>query len=84
MEKREIIKSIVSQFRPELYVKGIKCGFKTNDDGSKTLIVQYTLDNGTNPPSNNQILSWTRELAYKIRSATSIPISFTQTTVEYK
>ena len=42
--KSQIVQSIVNDFRPEPYVKNIKCGFKPNDDGKVIISVEYTID----------------------------------------
>ena len=84
--KLEIVKSVLSGFRPEPYVKRIKVGFRTHDDGKTILIVQFDIDreklDGRNLNKEN-VMSWTTEIATKIRNFGKIPIGYTETQVKY-
>jgi hypothetical protein len=84
--KREIVQSVINDFRPEGYVRRIKCGFKPHEDGKTILVVQYTIQReklGDKSIDKEKVLSWTRDLANKIRNIGKLPVAYTQTQVEY-
>jgi hypothetical protein len=83
--KGEIIQSIVSQFRPELYVKRVKVGLTPHEDGKTILVVEYSIEKekmGEESLDKSKVLGWTRDLAQKIRNTGKIPIGYTQTQVK--
>lgn len=84
--KRDIIQKIVSEFRPELYIKRIKCGLVPHQDGKTILKVEFTIDKqklGKISLENEKVLSWSRELAHKIRNIAKLPIGYTETKVNF-
>lgn len=84
--KGEIVQGILNKFRPELYIKKIKCGFDSHFDGSVILKCEFTIDKkilGDRPPSNEKLTQHSKTLANKIKRETNLPIKHTQTTVKY-
>ena len=84
--KSQIVQSIVNDFRPEPYVKNIKCGFKPNDDGKVIISVEYTIDKKKlegNSIDKKKVLDWTKELAAKVRNTAKLPIGYSETKIRY-
>ena len=84
--KAQIIQSIVNNFKPEPYVKNIKCGFIPHDNEKLIISIEYTIDRnklGESPLNKKKVLEWTKELANQIRNTVKLPIGYSETKVKY-
>jgi hypothetical protein len=84
--KAEIIQTILNNFKPEPYIKKIRCGMDANLDGTIVLRVEFSIERsklGDREVNKPRLLAHTKELANRIRRETKLPISATQTTVKY-
>ena len=84
--KAQIIQSILNNFKPEPYIKKIRCGMDANLDGTIVLRVEFAIEReklGGREVNKPRLLAHTKELASRIRRETKLPINATQTTVKY-
>ena len=82
--KAEIVQSVLNSFRPEPFVKKIKCGFDSNLDGSIILKVQFEIDITKlkdRKPNKEKMFAHARELANRIKRETKMPIKQIQVSV---
>lgn len=82
--KSEIVQSVLNSFRPEPYIKKIKCGFDSNLDKTLILKVQFELDSSkleNRKPNKEKMFFHAKELANRIKRETKLPIKHIQVTV---
>lgn len=79
--KSQIVQSVLNSFRPEPFIKKIKCGFDAHTDGSIILRVQFEIDDsklGNRPPNKEKLSFHAKELANKIKREAKMPIKHIQ------
>lgn len=84
--KADIVQQILNKFRPEPYIKKIRCGFDSHFDGTIILKCDFTIDRqklGDRTVNNERLVAHSKELANKIKRETKLPIKHTQTSITY-
>jgi hypothetical protein len=82
----DTIHKILTKFKPEPYIKKIRCGFDTHYDGTMILKCDFTIEKqklGDRTVNNERLVAHSKELANKIKRETKLPIKHTQTSITY-